>query len=99
MCDDSFTVKCDRPLLADNAVEVLVGGSDYRDPALEGATITFTCHSGLHDMVLTGPNTSTCMDNGKWEPDPRDAQCKGILYIIMRQSPQAYLSYLVRTYQ
>ena len=42
--------------------------------AIEGVSVTFTCPPGL---VLTGPNTTTCMRNGDWEPDPRDAACVG----------------------
>ena len=75
LCDlGSITAKCDYPLLADNAVEIEASG--YRDPALQGTNVTFTCPS---DMVLTGPSTSTCMANGEWEPDPRDTDCKGII--------------------
>ena len=39
-----------------------------------GTLIQFSCLTGL---VLTGPNLSICMGNGEWEPDPREAQCKG----------------------
>jgi hypothetical protein len=46
----------------------------YNDVALEGDSVSFTCSSGL---VLTGPNSSTCMENGEWEPDPREVACKG----------------------
>ena len=46
-----------------------------RDTFLEGTNITFTCSPGL---VLTGPNTSTCMGNGEWEPNPREVECKGV---------------------
>ena len=48
---------------------------DYIDPAIEGTTVTFECP---HEHVLIGPNTTTCMGNGEWEPDPRDLTCKGI---------------------
>ena len=44
----------------------------YVDPALEGQNITFTCAPG---QTLSGSNSSTCMGNGKWEPDPRDVEC------------------------
>ena len=45
-------------------------------PALEGNTVAFSCPLG---MVLTGPNATTCMGNGEWEPDPREfkVQCRG----------------------
>ena len=48
---------------------------------LEGSSLTLSCCPGLE---LVGPNTTTCMRNGKWEPDPREAECKGtkaILYL------------------
>ena len=50
----------------------------YNDRALEGDHITFTCPSGL---VLNGSNTSTCIGNGKWEPDPREVNCISELYM------------------
>ena len=46
----------------------------YVDPALEGHVITFTC---LQGHTLNGCSQSTCMGNGKWEPDPRDMECIG----------------------
>ena len=47
----------------------------YESPALnvEGVSVTFVCFPGL---VLTGPNASTCMRNGEWEPDPMNVECK-----------------------
>ena len=53
--------------------------SGYRDPAIEGTTVTFSCPTGL---TLTGSNTSTCMRNGEWEPDPKGVKCKGGLTIL-----------------
>ena len=47
----------------------------YSDPALEGTTITLECSSP--NLVLIGSNTTTCMGNGEWEPDPRDMNCAG----------------------
>ena len=46
----------------------------YKDPALEGQSITFTCAPG---QVLNGSNQSTCMGNGKWEPDLGEVECIG----------------------
>ena len=48
---------------------------DYMAPALEGATVTFGC---APQYILMGPNTTTCMENGEWEPDPSEVECKGI---------------------
>ena len=47
-------------------------GYDHEDPALKGENITFTCLSGA---ILNGPNSSTCIGNGEWEPDPREVEC------------------------
>ena len=46
----------------------------YVDPALEGQTVTFICPRGL---TLNGSNSSMCMENGEWEPDPRKVECTG----------------------
>ncbi|MCG8626758.1 MAG: CCP domain-containing protein, partial [Proteobacteria bacterium] len=48
----------------------------YMDPSLEGAVLFFNCPP---QHVLIGPNTTTCMGNGEWEPDPREVECKGIM--------------------
>ena len=50
--------------------------ADYYDPALEGTNVTFSCPPGF---VVLGPTTSTCMENGEWEPDPRQVKCIGKL--------------------
>ena len=50
----------------------LVVGYDY--PALQGQNITFTCPP---DQMHSGSNSSSCMRNGKWEPDPREVDCTG----------------------
>ena len=44
------------------------------NPTIEGTSVTFSCPPGL---VLTGPNTSMCMRNGEWEPDPQKLKCLG----------------------
>jgi hypothetical protein len=48
----------------------------YMDPAIEGATVILDCPP---EHILIGPNTTTCMRNGKWEPDPREVECRGTL--------------------
>lgn len=50
------------------------------NPAREGTVITFTCSES--DLVLTGPNTTVCTNNGEWEPDPMEVACKGIYRIL-----------------
>ena len=42
--------------------------------AMKGAVANFSCPPGL---VLIGPNTTTCMENGEWEPDLTNLDCKG----------------------
>ena len=49
--------------------------NDYL-PALIGTTATFDCPSGQR---LTGPNATTCMENGHWEPDTSEVKCVGEL--------------------
>ena len=58
---------------------------DYEDPAVEGESITFTCFPSL---VLNGPNSSTCMENGEWEPDPREVNCTGVHVPITTGTPK-----------
>ena len=74
--------KCSTPMaLVTNNVRII----GYEDPALEGAVITFTCPSG---STLIGPNSSTCMGSGEWEPDPREVNCIGVL--ITTDTPTIY---------
>ena len=48
---------------------------DRTFPVTAGSIFNFTCPPGL---VLTGPSTATCMENGEWEPDPSEAECIAI---------------------
>ena len=42
---------------------------------LEGSNVMLNCPPGyLH----IGPNTSTCVRNGEWVPEPREVECYGI---------------------
>ena len=52
----------------------LIRTSVDREPSLTGTNITFSCPAGV---VPTGPTSATCMENGKWEPDPQEADCEG----------------------
>ena len=49
----------------------------YHNPPILGANATFGCP---FDKKLIGPNLTTCMENGEWEPDPRSVECKGYHY-------------------
>ena len=51
-----------------------ISSSHGKNPLIEGTTVNFTCSQGLD---LIGPNASTCMESGHWEPDPREVNCKG----------------------
>ena len=66
-------VKCNTPLTEENVI------ANYSYPALEGTNVTFTCSAP--SLVFNGSNSSTCMGNGEWEPDPMDVKCisKGML--------------------
>ena len=63
--------KCSDPLTLADIKVIAVG---YEDPALEGENIMFACPPGL---IFSGANSSTCMGNGEWEPDPREVHCTG----------------------
>ena len=65
-----FVVKCEYPPHQASLIEVL----GFYHPAVAGTNATIRCLSGKQ---LTGPNTLTCMENGKWDPDPRETECKG----------------------
>ena len=49
------------------------------DPALVGTNATFSCFPG---QIFSGPYKSTCMENGEWDPDPRELECIGKQHII-----------------
>ena len=63
-------VKCNPPLTKENEQYVI---ANYSYPAIEGTNVTFTCSDP--GLVFNGSNSSTCMRNGKWEPDPMDVKC------------------------
>ena len=45
----------------------------YTNPALEGTSVDLKCPPGL---MFVGPNVSTCMENGEWEPDLGEVECR-----------------------
>lgn len=66
-----IVVKCEHPLYQASLIEAL---EFYYYPALVGTNATISCLSGKE---LVGPSILTCMENGKWHPDPRKIECKG----------------------
>ena len=74
----SLTANCQDPLDTHNIKSNNNYGSlialGYAPPSLKGSIVNFTCPLG---DTLTGPNMSTCMKDGNWEPDPREVSCIG----------------------
>ena len=64
-----------------------MGVIGYIDPAVEGTTVILSCSPG---QILSGPHASTCMENGEWEPDPKKAECIGIIIILFVMKGLAY---------
>ena len=71
--------KCTHPLdplltsVHDREIDDFLVVTGYTDPAVEGVSVNLTCSSG----VIIGPNMTTCMENGEWEPDLANVECKG----------------------
>ena len=63
-----YAANCHYPTSVDDSVSII----GYNAPMLEGSNITLSCYFGY-------AITSTCMENGKWEPDPRNLKCTGKL--------------------
>ena len=58
---------------------LMVIGNTQDVPVMEGINVSFRCRS---EFKLSGPNLSTCVRNGEWEPDPSEVKCRhrGVLY-------------------
>ena len=72
---------CDHPFhenasVDNNSRSIIIKG--YTEPALEGTSLSFECY---HSDILIGPNSTTCMGNGEWEPDPKKVACRGIIIV------------------
>ena len=67
----SLAVRCDYPL--NQVTNSFLRVMRFHYPAIVGVNTTLSCLSG---MKLTGPNTLTCMETGRWEPDPTKIECK-----------------------
>ena len=72
---DTHAAKCPNVLHQLGQAQDNIQVIGYSDPALEGTVVTLECSSP--NLVHMGPNTTTCMGNGEWEPDPRDMNCAG----------------------
>ena len=74
------TANCGDPLKQrnDNNDADSVTALGYPIPALEGSSVDLKCPPGL---TLIGPNASTCMGNGEWEPDIGQTECHGMINI------------------
>ena len=73
-----IVVKCVHPQklpMIDDSLRALIENV----PALAGTNATFSCLPGL---IFRGPHRSTCIENGEWEPDPRNVECIGEQIII-----------------
>ena len=70
-----FIVKCVNLNVLINE-HLIIKASDDDQPSKVNTSLSFSCKSP--ERVLTGPNSTTCMDDGNWEPDPKDVECKGI---------------------
>ena len=63
---------CHVPVLQPNIYTTV----NHSKPLIEGSILSFTCSSGL---TLSGPNTTTCLSNGQWIPNPDLVECKGLV--------------------
>ena len=66
-------VKCIHPQhlqMIDDSLRVLLDN----ELAVVGTNASFSCLPG---QMFSGPYKSTCLENGEWEPDPREVQCIG----------------------
>ena len=70
-------VSCGDPTnLTKNSSKISIAYYVHTTPPVEGMQIYFSCSPGL---LLSGPNSSTCMENGEWEPTPQEVACEGII--------------------
>ena len=70
----SSTVSCINPHLLLFSDHLMIKAP--QNPVMPGSNVSFSCNVSS-ELVLTGPNTSTCMPNGEWEPDLRKVACVG----------------------
>ena len=74
-CEEIFEAQSDiDPQNHGNISITTVAGLGYGKPPLGRESVRLSCPPKL---MLTGPNSTTCMENGEWEPNPREVECKG----------------------
>lgn len=73
---------CEHPFI-NKSLESSLFIVNYSEPAVVGTTVSFKCSK--QGPKLLGPNTTTCMNDGQWEPDPNQLSinnyCKGMVKI------------------
>ena len=63
-----------RSTVVDSIIDLLTEANrqlvntNYNSPTIKGTNITFSCKDP--QLLLEGPDSVTCMENGIWEPDP-----------------------------
>ena len=68
------TVRCVDPFdLLTEANRQLVNIDNNQPPIIEGTSVSFSCNEP--QLLLEGPSSTTCMENGKWKPDPSNVGC------------------------
>ena len=72
----SILAKCGHLGIDRNDLLTITG---YREPALAGANVSFDCLPG---SIFAGPTSSSCTEDGLWDPDPRRVVCQGESTII-----------------
>ena len=70
-----YVVKCENLLCQIGSDDGTIRIHGYSDPALVRTDVTLECSSP--NLVFFGPNRTTCMGNGEWEPDPGEVKCVG----------------------
>ncbi len=65
-----YIVHCSLPVEPSNGA--IVDYEILNDTVLEGTVLTYQCDNGL---LLTGPNTITCTNDGVWSPEPETILC------------------------
>ena len=68
LCYSLCIAYCGNPLpsATNDSLQKVIAYSDMP------TTVYFSCPS---DLVLTGPNATTCVNNSRWKPDPSKVLC------------------------